>query len=68
MQDPGQFKLSDFVVAIIGGSYQQVRPACANLEMAGHFIRDWAKKTRQPVLVAAPCLFVQLAHLDGNYP
>jgi len=32
------------------------------------FIRDWAKKARQPVLVAAPCLFVQLAHLDGNYP
>ena len=32
------------------------------------FMRDRAKKLVSLYLWAAPCLFVQLAHVDHNYP
>jgi hypothetical protein len=68
MQDLDQFRLSDSVIAIIGDVLSTSRPACANFETAWHSAAIGRKKARQPVLVAAPCLFLQLAHLDGNYP
>jgi len=62
MQDLDQFRLSDAVIAIIDGPINEWAGMC-QLWNGMAFIRDWAKKARQPVLVAAPCLFVQLAHL-----
>jgi hypothetical protein len=68
MQDPGRSRSSDGVIAIVGCSYQGAGRHVPTLKR--HDIHPrLGEKARQPVLVAASfCLFVQLAHLDGNYP